>query len=418
MGFLSSPSAPDYKGAAQQQGQDAREIATAATYADRPTQTTPWGAVNWGATGAIDPATGQPVTQWTQDTTLTPELQRALDAQIGMQTGRSELAQSLIGRTQQELDQPFNWAGMPLMAGAPNVPDFYGANLPGMSNIPDPNTNAFGGSPLARGGYGGLSEYGQTPGAHPGIESEYNPDFAKTYFDRQMSLLGPEQQRASESLSTQLRNQGLDPSAMASQTQTGMLRNQQGEDLNRLSADAVFRGLQEQQAQWGRDMGSQSQLYGQQMGSAQMQNALRGQQFGELTQLQGMYGQGVDSAFQRQMQTAGMGDAQRQQLLQEQLAVGGQQFGQQMEQASLQNRLRQQAISEEAQRRGMSINEMNALMTGQQVNMPQMPSFNQSTVPEATQFLNAAIGQGNFDAANYGSMMGLFGDVAGAWPTG
>jgi hypothetical protein len=375
MGFLSSPKAPDYVGAAQTQGQQSQELANQATWADRPNQNTPWGQTTWDANAGIDPATGQPITRWDQTTTLAPNAQQALDSQINMQAGRSGLAESLIGRTNQELATPFDWNSMPSPAGAPDVPDFYGQGLPGMSDIPDANANAMAYSPLAQ-------SYNAEGGGSAG--SGYNPAFAKTYYDRQMSLLGPQQESQRKALEVQMRNQGLDPSSQASTGQTNSLRNQQGEDLNRLSADSVFRGLQEQQAEFGR-----------------------------LRDTQAMYNQGVDSSFDRQMGTAQYGDQQRGQLVGEQLAYGGQMFDQQMQQGNYQNRLRQQAIAEEAQRRGMSINEMNALISGQQVNMPQMPNFNQSTVGDPADLNSAAKNQGNFDAANYGSMTGMLGNAFG-----
>ena len=50
----------------------------------------------------------------------------------------------------------------------------------------------------------------------------------------------------------------------------------------------------------------------------------------------------------------------------------------------------------------MSLNEMNALLTGQQVGMPNIPSFQPSGVSETPQLLNAAnMGyQGQLDAYN------------------
>jgi len=82
--------------------------------------------------------------------------------------------------------------------------------------------------------------------------------------------------------------------------------------------------------------------------------------------------------------------------------ASGQQFNQNMQYAQMMNQLRQQAIAEQAQRRGMSLNEMNALLTGQQVGMPQMPRFVPSGVAETPQLLNAANMQyqAQLDAAN------------------
>ena len=46
------------------------------------------------------------------------------------------------------------------------------------------------------------------------------------------------------------------------------------------------------------------------------------------------------------------------------------------------------------QKRGWSLNEINALISGQQVGMPQMPSFNPAAAAEATQYNTAAQNQG------------------------
>ena len=46
-----------------------------------------------------------------------------------------------------------------------------------------------------------------------------------------------------------------------------------------------------------------------------------------------------------------------------------------MQAANYANALRQQQIGEAMGRRGQSLNEINALLSGQQVGMPQMPTF-------------------------------------------
>ena len=99
-----------------------------------------------------------------------------------------------------------------------------------------------------------------------------------------------------------------------------------------------------------------------------------------------------------------------------------------------QARMRQQAVAEEAMRRGMTLNELNALLTGQQVNMPQMPNFQPATKADAPNLLGAATAQGNYNMnaaqleaqggndwgsgiagiaslASTGAKMGLFSDI-------
>jgi hypothetical protein len=246
---------------------------------------------------------------------------------------------------------------------------------------------------------------------------QYQDRFAQANFDRNMSLMRPEMDRSLAAQETQLRNQGLRPGTEAYDQALLQLRNQQGEAVNRLSQDSILRGTAEQQNQFARELaarqqgvyetGTQGQFanqaanqqmtqnfgigdrtFGQGLASAQQANALRGQQFGE------------------QAAVTDVRDRQRAQTTGEQLAFGGQQFGQEMQASGYENAIRQQAISEEAQRRGISINEMNALLSGQQVSLPSMPGFMGSTPGQADQLLAAAQMQGQFDASNYATRLG------------
>ena len=58
--------------------------------------------------------------------------------------------------------------------------------------------------------------------------------------------------------------------------------------------------------------------------------------------------------------------------------------------ANYQNTLRQQQIAESMQRRGFSLNEINAILHGQQVGMPQMPGFNTSERVAGADYTGAA----------------------------
>jgi hypothetical protein len=101
---------------------------------------------------------------------------------------------------------------------------------------------------------------------------------------------------------------------------------------------------------------------------------------------------------------------------------GQQDFQNLMQQSQYQNQLRQQQISEAMQARGFTLNEINALLSGQQVAMPQMPSYNTAARAEGTQNLAAAqmTGQAELDrfnaqqAATQGMMSGI-GSMAGGF---
>jgi len=577
MGKKSPPPAPDYVGAAEATAKSSRELATANTTANRPTQVTPWGTSSWASSAGVDPSTGLPVTNWTQNIELTGPQQQALDAQMRVQAGRSDLAEGLIGRAGQELGTPMDWDGLPKPAGTPDVPGFYGKNLPSMGSAP----TAYGGPQFDyAGNYNRMQDYSNGPEAQSmqsqlrqptqnvsagGAEGSFGQPtqgvdagrsqtsfgqptqradeqavqrsldysgqqaldagggfqqrFADQQFERQMSLMSPQHEQASNELETRMRNQGLNPGDAAYEASLQRLRTQQGEEVNRLTADSVRFGTDQQQAQFGREMsarqqgvsevnnqgqfanaaaqqmnqqqmalrgqqyqegltnaefgnealnqqfGRESALRGQQyqegltnaefgnaanqqnfnqgfalrgqqgqeslqegqfandastaqfdqnLAQSNYQNQLRGQQFGELNTLQDQYAGVQQGDFDRQLAAAKYQDEQRRQLGQEQLAMGDQGFSQQMQAANYQNSLRQQAIAEEMQRRGMSINEMNALLSGQQVSMPGMPDFNAATMGQATDYSGAANMQGDFAQQSYATALGPLNAAIGA----
>jgi DNA-binding transcriptional MerR regulator len=127
-----------------------------------------------------------------------------------------------------------------------------------------------------------------------------------------------------------------------------------------------------------------------------------------------------DARLQAQYQaTVGAGaEASRMQGMD--ISAGQAQYGQQMQSSNYQNQLRQQQIAEDMQRRGYSLNEINAILTGQQVGMPNMPSFNQAAASQATQYSNAAQQQGQADLDRFNAqqqatqgMMSGIGSMAG-----
>lgn len=277
-----SPDPPDYTGAAKATGESSKEVTNIASWANRPDITTPWGTQTWNSSAAVDPATGQPVTKWSQNINLTPEQQASLESQQRVTQGRSETAEGLLGQVASATKDPFNWEGMPTAPGS----------------VGEAQGNAY-----------------QT---------------------------------------------------MAQNLQPG--RNQQQEALH---ARLLSSGLPEGSEAWKRaEQGLQDQWTSQ------------------------------DKSMQAQAMAEGRAD------------VG------------TQSQIRQQAIAEEAQRRGMSLNELNALLTGQQVSMPQgfanAPNTTAGTA-SPTNYLGAAQAEGNFLTANkptgtdWGSALGGVASAAAAF---
>ena len=364
MGKGSAPATPDYVGAAQLQGELSKEGLNMQNYANRPVVNTPFGSQTWGTKAITDPATGQDVTQWTQNTTLAPGLQSALDAQVSTQLGRSELASGFMDTVADAYSQPFDYAGLPQMA-----------ELSGASQL---NT--------------GLADY------TPGLTTSYNfgdalPQFDSSYRDtvatQLMEKMQPVHDYQQRQLEAKLANQGFHQGSEAYNRALTELSQRQGlERYNALDASG-----NEAQRLYNMQMGTANAGYNRNMQAAQFQNQALGQ---------------AASLDQARMAAQNAALSQQQSL--------NQQY------ANYQNQLRQQAIAEEAQRRGMSLNEMNALLSGQQVQMPQMPSFVQSGRSETPNILGATqmgydaqLGAVNAQNAQMGNLLGTVGQLGSAF---
>lgn len=470
--------APDYRGAARETAAGNLANLREQTKLNRVNQKTPFGDMLWHGTQ------GQP--GYGQELRLTPNQQAIFDAQEEQQFQRQSAGAGLTDRMWEDMQRPDNYYdNLPEVAGTPNVPT-YGNGLGQYGQLDQLGDYGQLSQLQNQGRLGMLSEWGNMPdpdasgiGQNLGPEGQaarvqdrmgasgqsgYDPRFAQQAFDRQMSLVSPRQEQNLESLEVSLRNQGLTPGSEAYDRAMTDLRNQQGEETNRLSADAVGIGRAEQQAEFGRgmqnnqfDLSAGGQRFGQEAQRAQfldqqraarmaeqsgafdarlnaaswmndkrgLQNqeqlaragfldAQRSRQNQEQLGRAGFYDDQRAQMNQEQLGRAGFYNDQRQQQAQEQLGFGGQAFTQQMQAAEFQNMLRQRAIAEQRGIETSSLNLMNAAQNGQQVGMPQMPGYNTAGYVGGPDMLGAAKMQGDLDAANYATSMGPVTALAGS----
>jgi hypothetical protein len=87
-------------------------------------------------------------------------------------------------------------------------------------------------------------------------------------------------------------------------------------------------------------------------------------------------------------------------------------YGQNLSSAEYANQIRQQELAELMTQRGWSLNEINALLSGTQVGMPQMPSFTSASAAQPAPIYNAAVDASNADAAGLSAGLGGVSDVA------
>lgn len=124
-----SPKTPDVVGAAQEEGEQSRETARDKTYADRPDQYSTMGSNTWGQSMVRDPATGEMVTKWTQNETLSPEMQNLYNTQMQTNQQLGSTAAAMGDRITAEMGMPLNWEQFGDVEAGPQASGVIGAGI-------------------------------------------------------------------------------------------------------------------------------------------------------------------------------------------------------------------------------------------------------------------------------------------------
>ena len=205
-------------------------------------------------------------------------------------------------------------------------------------------------------------------GGIAGIDDPYQTRQAAedAVYNQAQSRIAPQQESQRAALETKMRNQGLGPQDAAWKSQMQSMANSHNDQNNQAIWSANQAGLAES-----------GQMYGQQMG--------------------------------RQAQN-----------FQQALGANAQNFGQSMQGSQYANQIRQQQITEAMTKRGFSLNEINGLLSGQQVGMPSMPSFSQAGAAQPAPYMQGAAQQASMDAANnpWSALIGAGATVGGGYLAG
>ncbi len=258
-------------------------------------------------------------------------------------------------------------------------------------------------------------------------------DATQQYLNKwsQQTLLDPEAQAA---LDSQMRLT-TDKSQLA-ESMTGRMQGEYGEAMNwdniRAGGGDVDPRLTDSSEKYRKE--AEDAIYGQWADRAKPEQARATEDM--RTQLYNMGLSEGDPAYNREMERLSQqqGDAQRQAQYQATIGSGQeaqrtfgmdaqanqQNFGQEMDSSKYATQQRQQELTEAMTKRGWTLNEINAILNGQQVGMPSMPQFSQAQRSEGNQALSAAqmTGQAELDRYNaqqqatQGMMSGI-GSMAG-----
>jgi hypothetical protein len=385
----SAPPPPDYAGAAEKQAQSSMEVTKYQTQANRPNIVTPWGQQTW---------TGDEDNNWTQTTTLTPDAEAALNSQLNMQRGRSDIANDLMPKARDAVTQQINYDAMSPLGSTPTQSQFQG-----MGNAPQLQTNL------------DTSGVPQMPGQFnaqgiPGMPT-YDSNFVQGVQDQALNFMRPDMEQQQAALDSKLANQGIAYGSKAWETAQRRMADQQARDKYQALNTAMSQGNQ----MYSNQLAANQQGFNQADRSFSNNLGLNNQGFNQATQAFSLGNAALQNQNSMDLGNRTFNNQNMQNT-----------FTQQQQNAEYQNRLRQQQIAESQMRQLQPLNNINALLTGQQVGMPSMPAFNTAQTSQPVQYLNAANSLGNYNMAAaqmnnassnsmLGGAFGLAGQAAGGY---
>lgn len=408
------PKPPDFQAQAQAQGAANLAGGAQTSVLSNPNIIGPTGTrtITGGPTVGFDRPT---VTE-----TLSPEQQAIFDAQNRISQGVLDVGEAGLGRVGQTFAQPYDPSGLqnvyqPSLEGQPSLsgidpsqlqqvtplnaqglPDLTGIDPSALQDVQNINLgeldprqtqagvagrNAVTEALIAREAPRFERQREQTrnrlltQGFNPGTEgfTEATDELSRAENDFRLAaqLAGGQEQSRLFGLESQLREQGLNEQQIRNITQQSL------RGLN----------LGEQQAAGGLNL------------------AARGQEFGE---------RATTSQFEAQLRQQGLSEQQVQSAVN--LMNRQQGVNEQFDLSRLTGDQRARQLQEELSLRNLPLNEINALRTGSQAQIPQFQQFSGSTVGPAPVF-DAALAQGNFAQQNYQNQLAAGGgafDLGGA----
>lgn len=357
-----APKPPDYAAAAREQGQSSMEVTKYQTQANRPTIETPWGTQSWRQDGDNN---------WVQTTTLAPDAKAALDSQMNMQKGRSDIANTLMPQAQSAVTNPIDYRGMKEFGSSPTQ-----SNFQNMGVAPQLQTKL------------DTSGVPQLPGQFsaegiPGMP-KYDSAFVQDLQNQALGYMQPDIDQQQSSLDAKLASQGISFGSKAWETAQRRLGDQQARDKYQALTTALSQGNQ----MYANQLAANQQGFNQADRSFGNNLALNNQGFNQATQAFSLGNAAMQNQNAMNLQNTALNNQNMQNT-----------FAQQQSIANYNNQLRQQQIAEAQMRQLQPLNNINALLTGQQVSMPQMPAFNTAQAAQPVQYLNAATQQGNYGLA-------------------
>ena len=380
----------DYAAAAKAQGQENTASALQGSYLSNPnvrnpygTNTTTWSVAKDADGNPILDASGNPQVQANIVQALNPEAQNALEAQQRVQSGLSALAETGTAKAKSSLENPFqyndpSYSGPRLNTAGPTVQSYSPSNINAGDTSLGPAAGEFG---LAAGI--DPSAYGQATGQLDLSNVSRMPvNAGMTGQNAILFRLAPQIQQTEAATAQRLANQGITP---GSEAYNNAMRSQ-GQQANDLYTQAALQGI-------NLDIGANQQGFGQALSSAGLYNQAIGQNFGQGLAGQQLSNQAIGQNFGQGVTSTGLQNAAQAQKFNQDMAQQAadraqqnQIFNQQLQQAQFGNAAEQANLQTQMGLYNQPLNQINALMSGSQIQNPTFQAYSGSNVAAAPVF--------------------------------
>lgn len=352
-----APQSPDPMTVANAQSQVNKDTALTNAALNRINQNTPWGSLTYTQNG-VD-ANGIP--QYTQNITLSPEQQKLMQSD-------SALSQAMANLGLQQAGSLGGTLGKPIVTNADKTHvqtpwDAYGGNL-------TRNANSDIGL-VTRADYGKIQDdldLSKVPGLIGGDKlAEDLATQRDALYRQQSAFLDPQWKQDQSDLENKLIQQGIAQNSDAWNRAVGDFSRNKEFAYSNARNQAITGGGAEQSRLFGLGLASNQNAFNQALGTGQFHNQAQQQGFGQELSNAQLNNAAQAQQFQQSLANAQLGNSTQQQMYDQLMRSQQTQFDQSLANANLNNQGRTQAI-----------NELNALRSGSQVNVPQF-----SGVPQA-----------------------------------
>jgi len=380
----SPPPAPDYTGAANAQGAANLTASKQGAVLSNPNVNGPLGNQQVSYDNITGPD-GQSYLQPTINQNLSPDAQATINAQQGVQLGLANLGKQALGTAGSYLGQQFNPqnVGLQTSINAPQMPD-----ISGMGQAQGgPSSGQYG---LA---HGNVSDPNFQTSLNTSGVANLPVNAGVTGQQAIMNRLQPQIDQRDSALRQQLANQGL---TAGGEAYTNSMRDQNNAN-NDLYSQAALSGL-------NLDMQNNQLGMTNAINSGNFANNAQQGQFNAGLQNAGLYNQSIAQNFGQGQSAAQMQNSALAQNQNAALSHQGQAYNQALQSGQFGNQAALQNYQQQLAQYNQPLNQISALMSGSQVQLPQFQGYSGQNVTPAP-IANATTQLGQYNQNIYGQQV-------------